>query len=168
MTALTLVGCASDDTTGSAPAQDSPPPALTEQPEESNDAGGDDAANGTDGSGTAEISFGDTTYTAELASCILQGGEEALFHGPAHDESGSAIGYLTGDFGNLTDVPHGEMRMNIGATEQFDSTDEFIAMGDSVGQIVITASDESELMVVGGVWDHNGEQLGTGTLTVEC
>src|SRR5690606_33049222 len=90
---------------------------------EGNDAGAADAG------GQAELSYGDTSFTAELAFCSLDGNEDALFHGPAFDASGSQVGYLSGDFGGLSSSPDGEARINLGATGQFESTDEFIAMG---------------------------------------
>lgn len=127
----------------------------------------DDSATASGGTGEAELSYEGTTFTAQLQHCSLQG-EDALFHGPAFDDSGTEVGYLDGDFGNLTDVPYGEVRIDFGATGQFESSEEFIAMGDSIGHIVITDFSDSNLNVAGGIWDQDATQLGTGVLKVSC
>ena len=118
--------------------------------------------------GTAQLSVGEATYSAELQHCSLQGGEDALFHGVALDESGAEVGYLDGDFGGLTDVPHGEARLDFGATGQFQSADEFIALGDAMSNFVVTAADDTSLIIVGGAWDQDGTQLTSATLRVNC
>ena len=125
----------------------------------------DDAANT---AGEAVFSYGDTTFTATLQFCTLQGGEDALFHGAAHDDAGEPVGYLSGDFGGLTDIPYGEVRVDLGATAQFESSDTFVAMGDAAAHIVITDSSDTNLIIMGGVWDQGGTQLGTATLRVDC
>lgn len=117
--------------------------------------------------GEAVLSYEETTYSAELAHCLV-GVEDALFHGPVVDDAGAEVGYIGGDFGNLTDVPYGEVRVDFGATQQFDSSDSFVAIGDSGGDIVVTEASESSLGIVGGVWDENGTHIATGTLTVSC
>lgn len=120
------------------------------------------------GAGEAEFSYGDLTYTAELQFCALQGGEDALFHGVAYDESGAAVGYIGGDFGGLTDVPHGEVRIDFGATGKFQSSDSFVAMGDAMSHMVISHYSDTSLIVVGGAWDQAGTKLPTATLRVSC
>lgn len=122
----------------------------------------------TGGSGTVELTVNDVTYTSELASCSLQGQVDALFHGVALDAAGSEVGYLSGDFTNLTDVPTGEVRIGFGATDQFESTDEFIALGDAVGHIVVTDASDTNLWIMGSAWDHDGTATSGSMLKVEC
>lgn len=123
---------------------------------------------GSSGSGTAEFTVGDSVYTAQLEFCTLQGQEDALFHGVASDESGAAVGYLDGDFTRLTDAPTGEARIDFGATGQFESADEFIAVGDAMSHFVVTDASDSHLWIVGGAWDQDGTKLPSSTLKIEC
>lgn len=133
------------------------------------DASAQDASAGSsEAVGEAEINYDGTTYTAQLRHCSLSGGEDALFHGSAYDDSGVEVGYLEGDFGNLTDVPYGEARLDFGASGNLQSTDEFIAMGDAAAHIVVTAASDTDLIIMGGLWDQNGTQLATATLKVAC
>lgn len=126
-------------------------------------------ATGSGGSqGEVVLSYGDVEYTADLAFCSLTEGEDALFHGTAFDASGAAIGYLDGDFGGLGDIPYGEARIDFGATGQFESTDEFVAIGDAMGHIVIPYSSDTGLNVVGAAWLQDGTALPTATLRVTC
>lgn len=91
-----------------------------------------------------------------------------MFHGLANDESGNDVGYLDGDFGGLSDIPYGEVRIDFGAAALFESTDNFVAMGDAASNIVITDSSDTSLIVMGGAWDQDGTSLPTATLRVTC
>lgn len=128
----------------------------------------DGTTSNSDTGGEAEISYGDTTYSAKLQFCSFSGGEDALFHGVAHDDSGEEVGYLDGDFGGLNDAPYGEVRINFGASAQFQSADDFIAMGDAASHIVVTDFSDTGLIIMGGAWDQDGAQLPTATLKVTC
>lgn len=122
-------------------------------------------ASGADGE--AVFSYGDTVYTAQLAFCSLQGGEDALFHGVAYDESGEAVGYLDGDFTTLSDVPYGEARINLGATRNLQSTDTFVSMGGS-NHLVVTDHSDTSLILMGGAWQQGGTTLPIATVRVTC
>lgn len=166
LTALVLTGCGGSDQSPdtSTPGADTQAEAKAE-----GTTTGEDAPAETSGSGgEAVFSYSDTTYTAQLQFCSLQEGGDALFHGAAQDESGAEIGYLEGDFGGLSDIPYGEVRINLGATANLQSTDNFVGMGDSASHIVITDSSDSSLIVMGGAWDQDGTQLPTATLMVKC
>lgn len=146
-------------------------------------AGGDEPDSGTDSSteevtqpatsstgaeGSATLNVGEQSYTVELKFCSLFGGQDALFHGTAFDTSGTQVGYLEGDFGDLSDHPHGEARIDFGATGKLQSTDEFVAMGSVMGDITVTDLSDSTLMVSAVAWDQDGTQLPTAMLSVKC
>ncbi|MGF3054957.1 hypothetical protein [Microbacterium sp. YY-01] len=164
LAAVVLVGCApaatntepkdSDTDVAESAAEE-----TTTQEESSSSAGA---------SGEASLDYGDTEYSAELQFCSLSTDNDALFHGVAFDASGEVVGYLDGDFGDLGNAPYGEVRIDFGATEQFESTDEFVAMGDASAHIVVTDSSDTSLIIIGGIWDNTGAQLGTATLRVNC
>lgn len=155
--ALLLAGCSSSPSNEPSGTQ---PDSATASDENAADLSG--------ASGEALLSYGDVTYSAQLEFCSLSGTEDALFDGMAYDDAGEEVGYLTGDFGGLSDVPHGEARIDFGATDNFQSMDEFIAMGTVMGDIVITDFSETSLIVVGGMWDQGGTQLPTATLKITC
>lgn len=163
--ALTLVGCGS--------ASDDAPPEVQADEAATTDATAPDATTDTstadtpDGLGEAVFSYGDTSYSVQLQYCSLVG-EDALFDGLARDDAGAEVGYLGGDFGGLTSLPHGEARIDFGATGQFESADEFVAMGSVGGEVVVTDSSDTSVIIVAGAWDQDGTQLPTATLMVDC
>lgn len=146
-------GTSSESQAGSAPTPDTP----TAEPNSE-----------TPGGGTAVLTYGDTTYTAKLQFCALTEGADALLHGPAFDSDGSEVGYFGADFVNLGDAPHGEARINFGASSKLQSTDEFVTLGDGMGHIVVTDSTDESLIVIGSTWQQDGAELPTGTLKVTC
>ena len=166
LAAIALSGCGTSNKEAATPSSD---PGTQAESQTGGTSTADDPTTGALGStGTAVFSYEDTTYSSDLAFCSLSGGEDALFHGVARDESGNEVGYLDGDFGGLSDIPYGEARIDFGATTQFDSADEFVAVGDAVSHIVIGDSTDTDLIVVGGAWDHEGTKLPTATLKVNC
>lgn len=118
--------------------------------------------------GEAILSYGDKEYSAQLDFCSIYDTGDALFHGVALDEAGNEAGFLEGDFVSLNDSPHGEARIDFGATAKMQSMDTFVSMGDAVAEIVVTDLSEGSLIVMGGVWDENGTVLSTGTVRVTC
>lgn len=118
--------------------------------------------------GEAVLSYGDKKYSVQLEFCSLYDTGDALFHGLALDDSGNEVGFLEGDFNGLTDAPHGEVRLDVGATAKMQSMDTFIAMGNAGAEIVVTDFSVDSLILMGGVWDENGTVLSTGTLKVTC
>lgn len=172
--ALALSGCAAEDAqpnTGSAGAETGgaktadTAPGADEQDAPSNDVGSE---GGSAGKGEATLTVGDVTYTADLQFCSLTDGQDALFHGLAYDEAGTEVGYLDGDFGIDGGNAFGEARIDFGATGQFESTDEFIAIGDARSSIVIAAFSDTNWNIIGGAWDQNGNETPSSTLRVEC
>lgn len=160
-----LASCASPSASSEAQAEDVAEPEVSDDSAEASDA---EVNAGSASTGEAIVTLGDDTYTAELEFCTLSAAEDALFHGPAYDDSGSQVGYLDGDFVDLAGSPYGEARLDFGATRNMQSTDDFFSMGSVSGEIVVTDASDTNLIVVGGAWDAAGEQLGTATLKVNC
>ncbi|MGM7679567.1 hypothetical protein [Microbacterium sp. A94] len=170
--ALLLAGCGSpasnEPASSGAGAQSDTTTASDENEAGASTASDEDEAGASSAQGEAVLSYGDTSYSAQLEFCSLSGTEDALFHGMAYDDAGEQVGYLNGDFGALTDLPHGEARIDFGATAKLQSTDEFVAMGTVAGHIVVADFSDTDLIVVGGAWDQAGTQLPTATLKVTC
>lgn len=127
-----------------------------------------DATSAAGGPGEAVFSYGDRTYTAELQFCTLAEGQDAFFHGVARDDTGNEVGYLDGDFGILDGNLEGEARLDFGASGQFESADEFIAIGSALSNIVATDFSDASWYILGGGWDQNGTQQPNVTLKVAC
>lgn len=165
LAALVLSGCAAPGDAAEPEAAE-PEAAAIDVSEAATDA--DETTDDADALGEALFSYGDETYSAQLQSCAFSGGEDALFHGTAHDESGDAVGYLDGDFGGLDSMPYGEVRLDFGATGQFESADSFIALGDAASSIVVTDFSDDGLIIMGAPWDQDGTSLPVATLRVTC
>lgn len=174
ISSLTIAGLAAFALTGCG--SEAPTPGTATEPGDSQSqaqpddkaAGEGTSSNSPATSGTAELSNDDATYTAELQFCSLTKEGDALFHGLAFDSDGNEVGYLDGDFTGLGDVPNGEARIDFGATGQFQSTDEFIALGSAGGFIVVPVRRDTTFTVLGATWDANGTELPMATLTVAC
>lgn len=167
--ALIAAGCSSP----TEEVDEAPAPAVTEDAAKA-DASAAEAEEelepdeGASGLGEAVLSVGDDTFSVELRFCTLVDGEDALFHGPAFDASGNEVGYLDGDFTIVGGDAYGEARIDFGASAQFESTEEFLAIGDSFGAMVLTSFSDSEWFVIGTAWDHHGTQTSSSRLSVTC
>ena len=159
---LTLAGCGSSDQGKDAVAPSGENTAAASVPAKEPVSGASEEQ------GEVTFSYRDVAYTAKLQSCSLVEAEDGLFHGPAFDETGATVGYLSGDFTGLGDSPSGEARINFGATKNMQSTDKFVAMGDVGGSLVITDSSGSSLIAMGGAWEQDGTKLPVATLKVNC
>lgn len=170
LAALMLSGCAAsgDEAAPAAAVTEAAAIDASEAEAPAEAAADDDAMDDTGIAGEALFSYGDESYSAQLQLCAFAGIEEALFHGTAHDESGAAVGYLDGDFGGLDTIPYGEVRLDFGATGQFQSADTFVAVGDAVSSIVVTDFSDDGLIIVGAPWDQDGTALPVATLRVTC
>lgn len=166
LTALTLTGCAPESPSASSSAL--PGEAQPQAEPDGKSEGEDTTSSSPSAIGEVKWSNSDVTYTAELQFCSLTAGGDALFHGLTFDSDGNEVGYLEGDFTNLGDSPHGEARIDFGATRKLQSMEDFIAMGSVGGAIVIADSSDTSLTVVGAAWDPNGTVLPTTTLKVTC
>jgi len=160
LAALAVTGCAGSSPETAAPGAMSDATVETENEET--------AAQSSGSRGEASFEYGDTIYTAELEFCALTESESALFHGTAYDDSGNEVGYLDGDFGILDGDAFGEARIDFGATGQFESTDEFVALGDSASNIVVSDFSDTSWLIIGGAWDQNGTNVGSTMLHVTC
>ena len=164
--ALVLAGCGSSGQSADPPASDAGSQAEA-QADGATAAGGSDAQ--TSGvEGEAVLSYGDKKYSVQLELCSLYDTGDALFHGLALDDAGNEVGFLEGDLSGLTDTPHGEVRLDFGATAKMQSMDSFIAMGTAGAEIVVTDFSDGSLILMGGVWDESGTVLSTGMLKVTC
>lgn len=167
--ALLAAGCSSP--TGEA--EDATAPVDTEEATTADSATPDpetdgDSSEGTGDGGESVFTIGETIYSAELEFCALREEQDALFHGPVYDESGNEVGYLDGDFAIDGGDALGEARINFGVSEQFETSDEFLAIGESVGAMVFTGFSDTEWFVIGTAWDQDGTQTPSARLSVTC
>lgn len=118
-------------------------------------------------SGVAELMMAGESFTFTPAVCIISE-NDVVIHGPGVGNESGEPAYLDIDIVNIDDVLAGGVRVNLGATGQFQSTDDFYSYD--------FAFDNNYGMTYGG---HNfffeanfyaggEENLGPGTLTVSC
>lgn len=117
--------------------------------------------------GEAVLTIGDDLYTAELSLCLLAP-DDAVFYGPAYDESGNHVGQLDGDFTVYEGDAIGGARIDFGATERFQTSDDFVTIGDAVGALVFTVFTDSEWVVLGTAYDQDFKQTPGAQLVVTC
>lgn len=153
-----LTGCGSAEKDATPPAETS---SSTEKEEATEQPKGE-------GEGIATFTFGDATYTANLAECALFEADRAEFHGPVNDDAGAAVGYIDGEFAINGADASGEARIDFGATEPGQSTDEFLAIGDAKTHIVVADFTDSNWYLVGGAWDHTDTVTAASTLQISC
>jgi hypothetical protein len=128
----------------------------------------DGSSSSSSGGGEAVFTYGDTIYTSDLQLCILSE-EDAVFHGAAYDESGSAVGYLGGDFGILDGGnAFGDARIDFGATENLEMSDDFIMLGDSASHFALTAFSDTNWNILGSARNQDGTLTGSSSLRISC
>lgn len=118
--------------------------------------------------GAATFSAGGRTFTVELRMCAVHDGGDVLLSGPARESGTGVTGYLEGDATVLDGDPYGEFRLDVGADGPRQSTDEFVALGNSAGGTLAYATGGAEHVFTATTWDHNGDALGEGSLAFRC
>lgn len=117
-------------------------------------------------SGSATFVVDGRTFTADLAFCMTADGE-VLLHGPGAEVGTDVTGYFDGDVTVYEGAPNGEFRFDVGATGQFESSDEFIAMGSAFGDLEMTPADDG-WTATGPAWSDDGTALGEGIVEFQC
>lgn len=167
---LGLAGCAAEKSPGDVASDTGSSSGSAAADAADGDAQSGDAPDSpsSNAAGTATLEVGDVTFTATLSACSLYDEGDALFHGSVHDDGNDMIGYLDGDFTGLNDQPEGEVRIDLGASKQLESTDRFVAMGTAKGNLAVTNFEANNLIVMGDTWDEEGTMRGVSTLRVQC
>lgn len=75
--------------------------------------------------GTAQIRAGDQDFTFELALCAITS-EDVLVHGPGRNDATAEPAYLSIDFFTMSSELAGELRIDLGTDQQFDSSDDIL------------------------------------------
>lgn len=165
---LLLIGCAAETGTDAAPVEPAPAPADQHKGPAGSDSSSQSAASPGGFDGVATLKIDGTEYTFDLSFCAIDE-DDVLMHGPGTSASGDDA-YLDGDFVFLDNSWSGELRIDLGITEQFDSSDEFYLFtthrdGD---RLIASVPMMSTFSATGDYW-VNGEQTRvTGNLEVDC
>lgn len=106
-------------------------------------------------------------FEIALSMCITSP-DDILVSGPANESGGGVSGYFDGDIVDVSGQPYGELRLDIGATGSFDSSDEFIVVGSSAGGELVVAEDGAGYVITAGSRDDAGTDLGTATFEFSC
>lgn len=117
--------------------------------------------------GSALLEVAGRTFTFELRSCMVASDGEILLHGPGVENGSDVHGYFDGDVSVSSVGLSGEFRVDIGADSQFDSSDEFVAMGGMGEELEIT-EDGDDYSVVAPAWDQDGTGLGPALVRFRC
>lgn len=177
---LALAGCGGDpssdaQTTDSAtPAASAQPSAQSSADANSQDGPQDDPAdalalepNGTS-SGTASLVMAGESFSFSLQFCSIND-TDALAHGPGQgNESGEGV-YLNVDFTEYDGSVTGGLRVDFGATSQFQSSENFYGFTTEyyAGDYSLETS-AGELTLAADIRFRGEDNLGPGTLTVHC
>lgn len=122
-----------------------------------------DAATGA--SGVATVSVDGRMFEFELSMCSVYEGGEALISGLGSEVGSEVPSYLDGD---SVSFEHGEFRVDIGADGPFQSSDDFLAIGSSLGGNFSVAEDGRGYIVTGQAWSGSNIDLGIGTVQFSC
>ncbi|HWV25974.1 MAG TPA: hypothetical protein VNZ66_02030 [Aeromicrobium sp.] len=128
------------------------------QAAESQDAEGNEAALSVDG----------REFTVTLTMCTAQEGGDILLSGPAQENGTDVTGHFDGDASDAGGELDGEFRVDIGATGPYQSTDEFVAFGTSIGGTLTLSKESDRYVLTGSAWNAQGQSLGDGVLTFRC
>lgn len=129
----------------------------------SDDAAPDDAAGAAASSATVTIDGREFTF--ELQTCSVYDSGEALLSGLGGETGAGVPSYLDGDSTSFSD---GEFRIDIGADGPFQSSDDFLSIGSSLGGAFALEETGDGYVVTGHAWGGDELDLGTGTIHFTC
>lgn len=176
---LTLTGCldaptATPQSTDQQDADQQPADPQTEQDETSDESTDGptprlDGAQGTNPTqpGDGQWMMAGETFTFNLAFCAISA-EDILLHGPGTEDGSGEPGYLDVDLVALDGVMYGEARIDLGVTEQFDSSEQFYVIRVGAEESSVLELQERSFQLDGDVFFADGGQLGAGTLSIDC
>ncbi|GAA3212929.1 hypothetical protein [Microbacterium terregens] len=118
--------------------------------------------------GEATFSAGGRDFTIDLAVCSVYEAGDVLLGGPANEVGTDATGYLDGDSTVLDSQAYGEFRIDIGADGPLQSTDDFLALGNSLGGAFALSDDGAGYLITASAWNAQGDDLGEATLAFTC
>lgn len=158
--ALVLSGCASGSQNAVVPEQrdDGTAVEVPDQPQQ------DTAAT----QGEATFSAGGRTFTVELSMCAVYDEGDVLLSGPAREVGTDVTGYLDGDVTMLDSEAYAEFRIDVGADAALQSTDEFLALGNSLGGSFAISEQVGGYEIRADAWNASGDDLGEGSLAFSC
>lgn len=161
--ATLLAGCASDPV---APQPEDPVVDTTgdESPNEEPGSGGS-SESASDANGVASVEIDGRTFEFDLRMCSVYPSGEALISGLGSEVGSDVPSHLDGDSVTFED---GEFRIDIGADGPFQSTDDFLSIGSSLGGSFSITEDGSGYIAEGQAWNTSGEDLGIGTMRFTC
>ncbi len=165
--ALLLGGCTDEAAPEAADSDQS----STEQSDASDASSESDASEQSagDSRGEATFSAGDREFTVELTTCgVYDDGGEIVLSGHATEVGGDATGFLDGDLTTLDSQSYGEFRIDIGASGPFESTDEFLALGDPTGGGIAYSEEAHGHVIIAKAWNQDGDDLGEASLIFVC
>ena len=117
---------------------------------------------------TASATIGGREFTFELDGCLVYDGRETEIDGLGRETGSTTPSYLDGGSTQMGAPALGEFRINIGAQGQFESSDDFVALGAIFDEEFSIVPDGDGYLVSGRAWDSNATDLGPGTLRFTC
>lgn len=114
--------------------------------------------------GTATVKVDGRSFEFSLAFCAIHG-EEVLFHGPGNESGQNIPSYIDAD---LMASDYGEVRFDIGASDKFQSTEDFYAIGESeIGTIKMVPAGDN-FVITGVARKSDGSKVGQGEVQFNC
>lgn len=167
--ALLLSACASEpgsslgdeNSSNSTEAPSAEPPQTT--------AESDNEGTAATGKFTATVSVGERNYSFEPTNCLVND-EDAVVSGPGADAVSGELAYLSIDLFTASEPYEGEVRIDLGTDQAFESSDDIIAafIGAEHGSMYVRTADDAMLLTVQNFHDGNGDSLGPGRVMFNC
>src|SRR5690554_6576958 len=121
-----------------------------------------------EGAGTVVVSIDGRELNFTLTACTMYEDSEVELSGPGGEAGSDVPSHLDGGLMLMDGDALGEFRISIGTDRPFDSTDEFLALGEPTGGGISVAEEADGHLVTARTWDDQGTDLGTGTLHFTC
>ncbi len=118
--------------------------------------------------GAATVSVSGRNFDFELSLCTVYDSGDVLLGGLGGELGSNVSSYLDGDATPYGNDVSAEFRLDIGADGPFQSTDTFIALGNSIGGTYALSGSNGDYVITADAWDQSGANLGSGTITFTC
>lgn len=129
---------------------------------------GEAAASTAPETGSAEASIGGREFAFTLTRCGLYQDEEVELAGIGGEKGSQVPSHLDGGLMGMDATVTGEFRIDIGTSDAFTSSEEFLAFGAPTGENLAVSRDGDEFVVTADAWDDQGTDLGTATMRFTC
>ena len=139
----------------------------TEDPDSKTSQGDPTTPSGTTGNHAATLTMAGQSFTFSPTMCMITD-EDVLVSGPGIDDDSKEPAYFDIDLYADGSLRAGEARIDLGADQQFSSSDSFYSAQVGSGHEYMIMDDDGTFVLEAAFRASSGESIGTGEFRIDC